>query len=96
MLAIEQYLKDYPQAKDTVEGVRFWCDANSVCASRSVVEEALRGLVELGIVKQRIAGRSGRVIYSRIPEVESEAPDSQRCWTKNGRSIADDGKGDAL
>lgn len=75
MLAIEQHFKSYPQAKDTVDGARFWCDAYGVAASRSVVEEALNGLMELGVVKQQAYGRSGRVAYSRIPGVEIAAPD---------------------
>lgn len=72
MLAIEQHFKKYPQAKDTVDGARFWCDAYGVATSQSIVEEALKWLMELGVVKQQTYGRSGRVAYSRIPGVEIE------------------------
>ena len=76
MLAIERHFRCYPQAKDTVEGARFWCDAYGVCVSRSVVEEALRRFVKLGMVRQRTYGWSGQVVYSWIPEVEDVTPDS--------------------
>lgn len=74
MLAIEQHFKKFPQAKDTVEGIRFWCDGYGVEASRSIVEEALKGLVELGMVKQQTYRWSGRVAYSRVPGVEITVP----------------------
>jgi len=80
MLAIERHFRCYPQAKDTVEGARFWCDAYGVRVSRSVVEEALRRFVKLGMVRQRTygrsGGRSGQVVYSWIPGVEDVMPDS--------------------
>ena len=77
MFAIEQHFTRCPQAKDTVDGVRFWCDAYGVSASRSVVEEALTELVELGVAKRQTYEQSRRVVYSWISGVEIAVPGLQ-------------------
>jgi len=69
--AIKKYLRVSPEAKDTVDGAKFWCVRYGVMASRAVVQEALNVLVEEGVVRQRAYSQSGRVMYSRGPGVES-------------------------
>jgi DNA-binding MarR family transcriptional regulator len=61
---ILDYLKQHPQANDTLEGLaRWWMLRQQVSNSVTDVKEALDALIEQGLVKKR-ESPDGRILYS--------------------------------
>ncbi len=60
---IKKYLRAYPRAADTVEGVaRWWLTRQRYEEALKRVQDALDLLVEQGVVTKRIAA-GGKVVY---------------------------------
>jgi hypothetical protein len=64
--AIVEYLFRYPDASDTVDGIRqFWFPEWQIVPSEKVVLDALQELVENGLLVE-ISSRAGKNIYGRM------------------------------
>jgi hypothetical protein len=63
--AIRRYLRDHPNAADTVEGIaRWWLSGNAGNTRLANVQRAIEQLVNRGEVARRTL-RDGTVIYER-------------------------------
>lgn len=71
MLGIERYLEQYPNASDTLQGVREWWLAAAPMAA-DVVQTALDRLVEAGGIDVKTVP-GGSVIYGRRRGREGES-----------------------
>jgi hypothetical protein len=75
--ALSEYLRRNPQACDTLDGIARWWLGGEWRQRTTLVQEALDGLEELGVI-ERVQAGDGRVRYRRRADGGTATPVAPR------------------
>lgn len=84
--ALSDYLRRNPEACDTLDGIAHWWLGGDWRQRTSVVQEALDGLEELGVI-ERVQAGDGRVRYRRRADRGTTTPAAPRRPGRRDRGV---------
>ena len=84
--ALLEYLHSNPQACDTLDGIAHWWLGGQWRQRTRLVQDALNGLEELGVI-ERVEAGDGRVRYRRREGGDATTPSTPHRRRRPGRDV---------